>query len=119
MLAEFPIVDTAGVIARDPLCPAVKTKPALLFMARRIGISYEPQVAFVTQLGQGTRQSLDPRGEAARPRVGIGSFKRENMELQLGASRPGGFFCSVTLILAKVREPDYPWFPVFPGPETG
>jgi hypothetical protein len=54
---------------------------ALLLMTRLLGISNEPEMSFISELGQRLRKALNAGGQAASSRVDVGSLERKNVEL--------------------------------------
>jgi hypothetical protein len=73
------VVDTTGMVPADPLAPSMQCNSGCGLFARKIGIPHEPQMGIEVALGEGVREPANTAGDAARARVHIRPFKRENV----------------------------------------
>ena len=79
---QLTIIDATGVMAAQPLGPAVQVEGAADLMTGLLGIADEPKMGFETECGQRLGQPLHAGGETACSRVFVRTLEREYVELQ-------------------------------------
>ena len=74
-LAQLTVVYAIGVVAADPLGPAVEVQQSVTLVAGLPGVTHEPEMRLQTQGGKRLGQSLDACGEATDAGVGVRSLE--------------------------------------------
>ena len=80
-LALFAVVHPCGMIAADPLTPAVQLQNVVRFVAGQLGVAHKPQMGLKPGVGNGLSQAGHPAGNATCLGIGVRAFKRENVKL--------------------------------------
>src|SRR5262249_29300203 len=57
LLGFFPIIDASGMIAADPLAPAVQPELLTHFVACQVRVTHKPQMGLEVALSQGLCQT--------------------------------------------------------------
>ena len=74
-LSLLTIVNSAWVVAADPLTPAMQVEGGVALGARKIGVTDEPQVRLEIERRECLREAHHSGGETTGARVSVGTLK--------------------------------------------
>jgi hypothetical protein len=72
------------MVPTDPLTPAMELEPGMGLMAWQLRITNEPEMGLIAKVGKGIDQTVNATGKAAGVGIGVGAFKRKDVELHGG-----------------------------------
>src|SRR2546428_1176956 len=87
VLGFLTIIDTSGMIAADPLTPAVQPELSTHVVAWQVGVAHKPQMRPEAALSQGLCQTDNATRNAPGAGIWVRAFKRQDVPLYLRVLR--------------------------------